>query len=317
MSELMVQNTHTEVGTPKTALDYISESKSTNTRLAYHKDWMSFITYCQQHNLTSLPATPQTIGEYIADLANNGRKISTIKRHIASISQAHQTAGLETPTRTAYVRDLIKGIANTNGSASHSKKAAVINDIRLMVDTLDDRLIGIRDRALLLIGFAGAFRRSELVALNVEDIEITRDGLAITIRRSKTDQEGQGRKVGIPYGSHTETCPVRAYVAWLSGSGIVEGAVFRSIDRHGNMKDRMSDKAVAIVVKRAAESAELDATQYAGHSLRSGFATTAAENDVSERAIMRQTGHKSVQMVRRYIQEGELFKHNAAAEIGL
>jgi len=329
MSELTVQNISSEVGNPKTAMDYIIQSKSQNTRIAYRKDWHAFVTFCEAHNLDFLPATPKTVGEYITALANKGRKVSTIKRYLASISQAHQTAGKESPTRTTYVRDVVKGITHEHGTAPNSKKAARLDDIRKMVNKLGDRLIDIRNRAILLVGFAGAFRRSELVGLNVEDLEFTRDGIVIQLRKSKTDQGGEGRKIGIPYGSHRETCPVRAVQDWINASAIQTGALFRSIDRHGNLlgqradhkgtvySERLSDKAVALVVKQYAKAAGLGSEKYAGHSLRSGFATTAAESDVNERDIMRQTGHKSVQMVRRYIQEGSLFKNNAAAEIGL
>jgi integrase len=186
-----------------------------------------------------------------------------------------------------------------------------------MVDTLPDSLLGIRDRALLLVGFAGAFRRSELVGLDVADVEFKREGLVVTLERSKTDQEGAGRKIGIPYGSNPATCPVRALQAWLEASATTEGALFRTMNRHGHVKDRLSGQGVAIVVKRCAEAAGLNPDDYAGHSLRSGLATSAAAAGVSERAIMNQTGHKSVNMVRRYIREGSLFRENAAAGVGL
>jgi site-specific recombinase XerD len=296
---------------------YARNAKSANTIKAYQKSWAQFESWCAEYNVCSLPATSETVAAYITWLAENGYKASTIQQHISAISQAHQMKEYESPTHSSLFRTTWAGIRRTIGTAQKSKKAAVINDIRLMVDALPSNTLGIRDRALLLIGFAGAFRRSELVSLNVDDIEVKSDGLVITLKHSKTDQEGAGRKVGIPYGSNPHTCPVRAYMAWIEASGITEGAVFRSIDRHGNIKSRMSDKAVALVVKRCAEAAGLDASQYAGHSLRSGFATTAAYADVKERDIMRQTGHKSLQMVRRYIQEGSLFRNNAAANVGL
>ena len=186
-----------------------------------------------------------------------------------------------------------------------------------MVATLPDNLLGLRDRALLLIGFAGAFRRSELVSLDVEDVEECAEGLRVTLRRSKTDQEGAGEVKGIPYGRKLETCPVRALRAWLEAAGITAGPIFRSVNRHGQVQPgRLSDKAVALVVKRAAEAAGFDATRYAGHSLRTGLTTSAAAAGVQERDIMRQTGHRSVNMVRRYIREGELFRSNAAAQVG-
>ena len=187
-----------------------------------------------------------------------------------------------------------------------------------MVKATPDALLGVRDRALLLVGFAGAFRRSELVGLDKQDCEFTNDGLVLMLRRSKNDQEAQGRKVAIPYGSHPETCPVRALQEWLEASGITEGALFRSMNRHRQIQSkRLSGYGVALVVKRYAEAAGLDPAKYAGHSLRAGLATSAAIGGASERSIMAQTGHKSVAMVRRYIREGSMFRENAAAKVGL
>ena len=187
-----------------------------------------------------------------------------------------------------------------------------------MVAATDEGLIGLRDRALILLGFAGAFRRSELVALDVADLAFNRDGLTVTLRRSKTDQEGQGRKVGIPYGSNPDTCPVRVLQAWLETAGLAEGPVFRSMNRHGPCTTgRLAPADVARVVKKLAERAGLDAARYAGHSLRAGHATSAAIAGASERSIMNQTGHRSVQMVRRYIRDGILFRENSAGKLGL
>lgn len=204
------------------------------------------------------------------------------------------------------------------GTAPRVKAPATTVEIRAMVETLPDGLLGIRDRALILLGFAGAFRRSELVGLDVADQDVTRDGAVVTLRRSKTDQEGQGRKVGIPYGSTPATCPVRALQGWLEASGIAEGPLFRHVDRYGRMHEgRLSDRAVALVVKRLASRAGLDPASYSGHSLRAGLATSAAAAGVSERAIMNQTGHRSPMMVRRYIRDGQLFRENAASAVGL
>jgi len=187
-----------------------------------------------------------------------------------------------------------------------------------MVEGAPDRLLGLRDRALLLLGFSGAFRRSELVALDVEDLEFTGDGLVVTQRRGKTDQEGVGRKIGIPFGGNPDTCPVRAVRKWLDAAAVMSGPVFRSVNRHGHVQPgRLSDKAVAIVVKRHAPAAGLDPLRYAGHSLRAGLATAAAAAGASERSIMNQTGHRSVPMVRKYIRDGQLFRENAAATVGL
>jgi len=191
-------------------------------------------------------------------------------------------------------------------------------DIRAMMENTDAGLIGLRDRVLILLGFAGAFRRSEVAGLNVADLEFSRDGLAVTLRRSKTDQEAQGRKIGIPYGSNPETCPVRTLQAWLERAGLTEGPVFRSLNRHGQIQPgRLSGADVARIVKKLAQRAGLDPAKYAGHSLRAGHATSAAASGASERSIMNQTGHRSVQMVRRYIREGSLFRENSAGKLGL
>jgi integrase len=225
---------------------------------------------------------------------------------------------LESPTSAGMVRNVLKGIKRVNGTAAVQKAAALTDDIRAMVSATDSGLIGVRDRAMILLGFAGAFRRSELVGLDVEDCEFGKDGLTITLRRSKTDQDGQGRKVGIPYGSNPETCPVRTVQAWMEQSGITTGPLFRSITRHEKIRPgRLSGVDVSRVVKKLAKRAGLDAAKYAGHSLRAGHATAAAIAGATERSIMNQTGHRSVQMVRRYIRDGSLFRENSAGKLGL
>ncbi len=301
----------------ETARDYISQAKAENTVRAYRADWNDFFTWCSAHGLPAMPADPRTVTLYLSHLAAT-HKASTLTRRISAVSQAHQLAGLKSPTHAAAVRALMAGIRRAKGTAPAAKAAALTQDIRAMVAALPAGLLGARDRALLLVGFAGAFRRSELVGLNVDDAQFTADGLVVTLRRSKTDQEGEGRKVGIPYGSNPETCPVRALRAWIDGSGITAGPLFRSVNRHGQIQaPRLSDKAVALVVKRYASAAGLNATNYAGHSLRAGLATSAAIAGASERSIMNQTGHRSTTMVRRYIRDGSLFRENAAARVGL
>jgi integrase len=212
----------------------------------------------------------------------------------------------------------MKGIRRTKGVAPAQKSAALTDDIRAMVEATDSGLIGMRDRALILLGFAGAFRRSELVGLSVEDCEFGNDGLTVTLRRSKTDQTGAGRKIGVPYGSNPETCPVRTLQLWIEQVAITGGLLFRSITRHGQIRSGgLSGGDVARVVKKLAERAGLDPAKYAGHSLRAGHATSAAIAGASERSIMNQTGHRSVQMVRRYIRDGSLFRENSAGKLGL
>lgn len=299
------------------ARDYVRQARSHNTRRAHASDWDDFQRWCQPYGFVPLPARPETIGLYLTSLAG-ALKPSTLGRRLATISQVHQAAGHDTPTKAAPVRLVWAGIRRAKGTEQHGKNPAVTAELRRMVDTLEENLLGTRDRGLLLIGFAGAFRRSELVGLDVSDVQAGHDGLTVYIRKSKTDQEGQGRKIGIPYGSQPHTCPVRALAAWLEKSGLTEGPLWRAVNRHGQMQPgRLSDKSVALIVKRCAKKAGLDPAKYAGHSLRAGLATSAAAAGVSERSIMAQTGHKSVQMTRRYIRDGSLFRDNAAAQVGL
>jgi len=299
------------------ARGYVAASRSPATMRAYASDWRAFTTWCDNHAVTALPADPTTVALYMTDLARTA-KTATIRRRMSSISVAHQVAGLASPTADILVRSTWSGIRRTNGVAQIAKNALLTDDIRAMVETLPESLIGRRDACLILLGFASALRRSELVALDVAEVTETNDGLVITVNRSKTDQEGEGRQIGIPYGSHPITCPVRTYRAWIEASEIDTGALFRPIDRHGRLgAERLSDRAVAIVVKRTAQAVGLDPNLVAGHSLRSGMATSAARAGATEAEIMSQTGHKSLPVLRRYIRRGSLFRDNAAAMLGL
>jgi integrase len=257
------------------------------------------------------------VAAYIAEFAGH-LKAGSIQRRLNAIAEAHKAVGLDSLTNAPIVANTMKGIRRTKGTAPVQKAPALIDDIRAMVDASDEGMIGARDRALILLGFAGAFRRSELVGLDVEDCAFGKDGLTVALRRSKTDQEGQGRKVGIPYGANPETCPVRTIQAWVEAAGMSRGPLFRSINRHGQIQaGKLSGIDVARIVKKLAQRAGLDAAKYAGHSLRSGHATAAAIAGASERSIMNQTGHRSLQMVRRYIREGSLFRENSAGRLGL
>jgi integrase len=306
--------------TADTARQFIGQAKAESTKRAYSSDWSDYRTWCESHGFAALPSAPGTIVLYLSERAATCR-VSTLTRRVAAISQAHQFAGHQSPTGDIQVRAVMAGIRRALGTAPTMKAPAVTGDIRSMVATLPAGLLGVRDRALLLVGFAAALRRSELVALDFEDCEFTRDGLVINQRRSKVDQEGQGRKIGVAYGSDPATCPVRSLRAWIESAGIKGikgGPLFRSVNRHGQIQTtRLCDKAVALVVKRTATAAGLEAAKYAGHSLRAGLATSAAMAGVSERAIMAQTGHKSTAMVRRYIRDGSLFRENASAKVGL
>ena len=296
--------------------EYIRASKAVNTIRGYQSDWRSFCAWCEQHGQCPLPALPERVAAYIAEGAAT-LKVGTIQRRLNAIAEAHKAVNLESPTHSAIVKNTMKGIRRTNGTAPAQKTAALTDDIRAMVGATDARLIGSRDRAMILLGFAGAFRRSELTSLDVDDCGFSADGLTIKLRRSKTDQQGAGRKIGIPYGSNPETCPVRTVQAWIELAGQA-GPLFRSISRHGHLQPRrLSPIDVARVVKKLGERAGLDAAKYAGHSLRAGHATSAAIAGASERSIMNQTGHRSVQMVRRYIRDGSLFRDNSGGKLGL
>jgi integrase len=306
----------TLVAIAEQAHDYARNAKAENTRRGYRSDWKDFTAWTAARGLCALPADPETVALYITDLA--GRlKTATIMHRLATISEAHKAAGLESPTRTSAVQLVASGIRRTKGTAQVGKAPILTADLRAMLDALPSNLIGARDRALLLVGFAGAFRRSELVGLNVEDVTFNTEGMVVTLRRSKTDQEGKGATVGIPHG-RGGTCPVTALREWLQRAEITDGPLFRAVGKGGRvMADRLNDKTVARVVKRTVEAAGLDPDQFAGHSLRAGLATQAAINGASDRAIMKQTRHRTRAMVDRYVRDASLFRNNAAAAIGL
>ncbi len=267
--------------------------------------------------MLALPASPKTVVCYVADLAKVA-KPATIDLRLAAISAAHRAAGHDTPTKEEAVRLVRRGVRRTLGTAQRQVRPVTVPELRTMFQGLGTDPGGCRDRALLLLGFAGALRRSELVGLDLADVTEGADGLTVHLRRSKTDQEGAGRTVGIPFGSNPVTCPVRAWRAWLELSSITEGAAFRPVDRHGHIgTTRLSGQAVALVLKRHAARAGLDPAEVAGHSLRAGLATSAAAAGIPERVIAEQTGHKGMAMLRRYIREGSLFRENAASAVGL
>ena len=247
---------------------YAMSSRTANTWKAYKSDWIHFSAWCEMHGFSALPSSPEVVISYIDFLAEIGIKASTIQRRISAISQRHQMAKYEPPTKNYAFREIWSSVRKQIGTAQKGKEPVRTDDLRAMVNTLQGSLLGIRDRALLLMAFAGAFRRSEVVSLNIEDVEFTRDGLIINLRKSKTDQEGAGRRVGIPFGSHRETCPVRSLQDWIEASNVESGALFRSVNRHGTLQSgRLCDKTVALVVKRCAKAAGLDATNFSGHSL--------------------------------------------------
>jgi site-specific recombinase XerD len=301
------------------AQEFAAAAKAFNTLRAYQADWNDFRGWCEGHQVAALPALPQTVALYLTDRAGT-LKPSSLARRITTINRAHQAAGQLSPATmaNAVVSEVWKGIKRRKGVAQQGKKPFLTPDLRRIVAELPQDLRGMRDRALLLAGFAGGFRRSELASLRVEDLETTPDGLIVRLGRSKTDQEGQGRPVALPYGADPRTCPVGAIRDWLERARIKAGPLFRAIDRHGLVSDHaLHTDSVGYLVKRAAGSAGLETARYAGHSLRAGLATQAAMNGASELAIMKQTGHRSLATVRKYIREGTLFRDNAATKLGL
>jgi len=297
------------------AREYARASKSEATMRVYANVWRSFSSWCDLHGLDAMPATPETVVAYIVERAETLRP-QTIKKHLAAISQAHKLAGVESPVQSEAVRLVMQGLRRTKGTGSNPKKALRVSHLKAMVAALPDNQVGIRDRAILLLGFIAGMRRSELVGLDVADLVFEAEGIVVTIRRSKRDQEGRGRKIPVPRGKHDETCPVRAVQHWLEVSGIENGPIFVRLDRAGP-RNRLSDRSVALVVKRAASRSGLDPTLFSGHSLRRGLATEAAQAGATERSIAKITGHRSMLVLRSYIEEGLLFLDCAALKLDL
>lgn len=314
---LAIKDNETGIALISRANEYIADSVADNTKRGYSSDFHQFTIWCQSNSISPLPASPECVASYFSAMADDGKKPSTIDRARAAIKMAHETAGASDPTGHRSVKQTLKGIRRKLGVAQDKKAPILANDIKAMVSTLPNNTIGLRDRALILIGFAGAFRRSEVAGLTVTDIQSTSEGIKIFLSRSKTDQEGGGRYVGITRGSNPDTCPVRALQSWIDAAGITSGAIFRRVDRHGNIKEAITPQSVALVVKRAAAAAGLDPAVYSGHSLRAGLVTQAAINGATESNIMRQTGHKSSDTVKGYIRIANLFKDNVSGIVGL
>ena len=285
----------------------LRNSKSTNTLRAYQSDYNDFSIFCSKNGFQAMPTEPKVLSLYLTHLASYS-KFSTLKRRLASISIIHKTKGHYIDTKHPIIVENLMGIKRTNGSNQKGKKPLLIKDLKLLIQAIDKskekNIRKIRDKALVLIGFSGGFRRSELVDIEHEDIEFVEEGVKIFVKRSKTDQSGEGMTKAIPYFENINFCPVKALKKWVVAAELKDGKIFN-----------ISDKNVALIIKKYANYAGLDAHRYAGHSLRSGFATSTAESGAEERNIMAMTGHKSTEMVRRYIKEANLFKNNALNKI--
>jgi len=281
----------------------LRNSKSANTLRAYQSDYNDFSLFCSKNGFQAMPTQPKVLALYITHLSSYS-KYSTLKRRLATISIIHKIKGHYIDTKHPIIMENLMGIKRANGSKQKGKKPLLINDLKSLIKSIDQSnekyKRKIRDKALILIGFSGGFRRSELVDIEFEDIEFVSEGVKIFLKRSKTDQSGEGMTKAIPYFDNQKFCPVNALKNWIEIFDLKKGKIFD-----------ISDKNVALIIKKYANYAGLDSHRYAGHSLRSGFATSAAESGAEERNIMAMTGHKSTEMVRRYIKEANLFKNNA------
>ena len=301
----------------ESASRYLVNAISESSRRGYQADYRSFSTWCAERGVRALPATPAVVAEYFSSLAEAGRKASTITRARAAIRLAHVSAGHEDVTASALVKNTLKGIRRAVGTAVTKKSPTLTTDITAMVNSIDGGLKGTRNKALILMGFATGMRRSELVGIKVEHIDECAEGIRITLPRSKTDQEGAGRVIGVTRGTNPTTCPVRALNNYLRAAAISEGFIFRSINRHGQIGASLSAQAVALVVKSAATAAGLNPDNYSGHSLRAGLVTQAAIAGAKVADIMRQTGHKSHDTVMGYVRIANVFSNNASGSLGL
>ena len=293
------------------AKEYARASKATSTLRTYQGIWRTFTSWCEARGLVPLPAEVETVVAYVADQADRIKPV-TIKKHLAAISQVHKLRGLVSPVQTEPVKLTMQGLRRMKGTAAAPKTALRVDHIKRVVAAMPDTRVGIRDRAIVMLGFVGGMRRSEIVGLDRDDLRFEPEGGVLAIRRSKRDQEGKGRQVAIPRGKHDETCPVRAVRRWLESGDRQEGPLFIRLDR-GAKGQRLSGKSVALVVKRAVNRVGLDPVLFSGHSLRRGFATECAREGAAERNIARTTGHRSVVVLRSYVEEGTLFEDVAAS----
>lgn len=296
---------------------YIAEAQAANTRKAYQSDWRHFETWCAGQGLPALPAAPATVALYLTAHAATHRPV-TLTRRLTAINQVHRGAEYPVPGTFEHtaVAATLKGIRRTHGIAPKVKDPLLTPTLVQILKALPSGLIGLRDRALLLLGYAGGFRRSEIAALTLDDLKVSDAGLTVVLRRSKTDQEGEGREVGIPRGGRF--CPVAAVEVWIGAVGLTEGPLFRAVDRHGRVSGAaLHTDSIARLIQRAAEGAGLDPSRYAGHSLRAGLVTQAYLHGARESTIMRQTGHRSAATLRRYLRNADLYSDNAAAVLGL
>ena len=300
----------------------LQSSKAINTVRAYKSDFRDFGLFCAQNGFKSLPSEPKIVSLYLTHLSTKDVKMSTLKRRLVSIGVIHRLKGHYLDTKHPSIIENMMGIKRRKGSIQKGKKPILINSLKMIINVIDDikneEIKKIRDRTIILIGFSGGFRRNEIVSLDYDDLDFVPEGLKIRLKRSKTDQYGEGTLKGLPYFNNSQYCPVLSIKKWIKISNINSGPLFRRFSKGSKLtENRLTDQTVALLLKNYLNLVGIDSKNYSGHSLRSGFATSAAESGADERNIMSMTGHKTPEMVRRYIKEANLFKNNALNKINL
>ncbi len=300
-------------------INNLKSSKSNNTLRAYRSDFKDFVAFCVRHGFASMPTEPKIVSLYLTHLSKKS-KISTLRRRLVSISMVHKLKGHYLDTKHPMIIENLMGIKRLKGSIQKGKKPLLLNHLKTIINVINEQKIDdikkLRDKAIILVGFGGGFRRTELITIDYEDLEFVPEGLKINIKRSKTDQFGEGMVKGLPYFENKIYCPVYNLKKLLELSKIKSGPIFRRFAKGFSLTNkRLTDQSIALLIKNYLNLAGIENTNYSGHSLRSGFATVAAESGADERSIMAMTGHKTTQMVRRYIREANIFKNNALNKI--
>ena len=300
----------------------LKSSKANNTVRAYQSDFKDFGLFCAQNGFKSLPSEPKIVSLYLTYLSTKDSKMSTLKRRLVSIGVIHRLKGFYLDTKHPTIIENVMGIKRRKGSIQKGKKPILISNLKELINAIDEQknedIKKLRDRSIILIGFSGGFRRNEIVSLDYDDLDFVQEGLKIQVRRSKTDQFGEGFVKALPYFNNSKYCPVVSLRNWIEISKINSGPLFRRFVKGSRLSEnRLTDQTVALIIKKYLQLAGIDSKNYSGHSLRSGFATSVAESGAEERSIMAMTGHKSTEMVRRYIKEANLFKNNALNKIKL
>ena len=300
-------------------LNNLKTSKANNTLRAYRSDFKDFGAFCVKHGFKSMPTDPKIVSLYLTHLSKSS-KISTLRRRLVSIGIVHKMKGHYLDTKHPIIIENLMGIKRLKGSIQTGKKPILINHLKQIINVINEQdvaeIVKLRNKALILIGFGGGFRRTELISIDYEDLEFVEEGVKITLRRSKTDQFGEGMIKGLPYFTNKTYCPVLNIKNWIKLSKIKTGPIFRRFAKGSTLtKHRLTDQSVVLIIKEYLKIAGIENQNFSGHSLRSGFATVAAESGADERSIMAMTGHKTTQMVRRYIREANIFKNNALNKI--